>query len=194
MQYRTFLIFGAPGSGKGTQGQILGSIPGFCHLACGDVFRNLDASSELGRAFLGYSSRGDLVPDSITIQLWREHMQKMRMLGRFKPEIDHLILDGIPRNHHQAEMLQDDLLVKKVFYLTVPDQEILVDRMKRRALKDNRLDDANETTIRERLRVYDEQSKSVLDFYGPERCVKLDAMLYPYEVLREILSEIDTRS
>lgn len=192
MKLRTFLIFGAPGSGKGTQGMVLGSIPGFCHIACGDVFRGLDISSSLGQAFMTYSSRGELVPDDITVTLWKEHMRKMQTLGRFKADIDHLVLDGIPRNVHQAEMLQDYLLVKKVFYLTVPDIEILVERMKRRALKDNRLDDANETIIRQRLNTYEQESEAVLAFYGPKICTPIDATQYPYQVLRDILFSINT--
>jgi len=92
MKYKAFLIFGAPGSGKGTQGRIIGSIPGFYHLACGDVFRSLDTSSELGQKFLSYSSEGKLVPDDITISLWKEYLSKMQTLGRYKQEIDHLVL------------------------------------------------------------------------------------------------------
>lgn len=193
MTYRVFLIFGAPGSGKGTQGQIIGSIPGFYHLACGDVFRGLDASSELGQAFLEYSSKGQLVPNDITVRLWKEHMDKMRALGRFKPEIDHLILDGIPRNIQQAEMLKNDLDVRKIFFLTVPDMDVLVERMQRRALKENRLDDANEKIIRKRLQTYEEESKAVLDFYGNDLTVHVDATQYPFEVLRDILNEVNTR-
>ncbi len=62
-RYKTILLFGAPGAGKGTQGKILGKVPGFYHLACGDVFRSLDMGSDLGRSFMEYSSRGELVPD-----------------------------------------------------------------------------------------------------------------------------------
>ena len=69
MKYETYLIIGAPGSGKGTQGKILGAIPRFFHCACGDVFRSLDTRTELGQAFLEYSSKGQLVPDEITVQL-----------------------------------------------------------------------------------------------------------------------------
>ena len=71
MRFKTLLLFGAPGSGKGTQGSILGSIPGYVHVACGDVFRNLRVGSPLGKVFLEYSSRGALVPDDFTVQLWR---------------------------------------------------------------------------------------------------------------------------
>lgn len=192
MKYRAFLIFGAPGSGKGTQGRVIGSIPGFCHLACGDVFRSLDLRSDVGKAFWEYSSRGELVPNDITIKLWKSHLDKMITLGRFKPEIDHLVLDGIPRNAEQAEMLQDELIVKKVFHLSCPNRDLLVERMKKRALKDNRLDDANEEIIRMRLKKYEEESKPVLEFYGPGRTVNLDATKFPYEVLRDALEHVDT--
>jgi adenylate kinase len=192
MKYRAFLIFGAPGSGKGTQGRILGSIPGFYHLACGDVFRALDLRTQLGRAFMEYSSRGELVPNDLTIQLWQNQLQNMVTLGRFKPEVDHLVLDGIPRNLEQAQILESDLLVKKIFHLSCPNREMLVERMRRRALKDNRLDDANEEIIRARLKKYQDESKPMLDYYGAEKTVDLDATQFPYEVLRRILEHVNT--
>src|SRR6478609_11504014 len=72
MRYKTFILFGAPGSGKGTQGKTLGSIPRFFHCPCGDVFRSIDTRTEVGMAFLEYSSKGQLVPDEITVELWKE--------------------------------------------------------------------------------------------------------------------------
>lgn len=192
MKYRTFLIFGAPGSGKGTQGKILGTIPGFYHLACGDVFRSLDLRSDVGRAFLDYSSRGQLVPDDITISLWKTQIERMITLGRFKPDIDHLVLDGIPRNVHQAQMLESELIVRKVFHLSCPDRAKLVERLRRRALKENRFDDASDEIIQKRLQTYELESKPVLEFYGPERLVTIDSTQYPYEVLRDILAQVDT--
>jgi len=72
MKYNTFILFGAPGSGKGTQGKTLGTIPRLYHCACGDVFRSIDTRTKVGKAFLDYSSKGRLVPDDITVELWRE--------------------------------------------------------------------------------------------------------------------------
>ena len=69
MKFRTILLFGAPGAGKGTQGKILGTIPNFFHCACGDVFRSLKPDSSVGQIFLDYSSRGQLVPDQPTVDL-----------------------------------------------------------------------------------------------------------------------------
>ncbi len=99
-RYRTILLFGAPGSGKGTQGKILGQVPGFFHLSCGEVFRGLNPASELGKTFLEYSSQGKLVPDSYTVQLWCEHIDRLVHTHHFHPEGTILLLDGIPRNRH----------------------------------------------------------------------------------------------
>ena len=67
---KAILLFGQPGVGKGTQGAILGKVPGFCHLATGDMFRGLDRESELGREFLKYSNQGLLVPDEPWQRSW----------------------------------------------------------------------------------------------------------------------------
>src|SRR5580698_3041378 len=98
MKYRTVRLFGAPGAGKGTQGKILGSIPNFFHCACGDVFRSLSVSSPLGRTFVEYTSRGELVPDEPTVDLWGQFIENSVNSGRFNPQQDTLVLDGIPRN------------------------------------------------------------------------------------------------
>jgi len=192
MQFKAFLIFGAPGSGKGTQGRILGMVPGFVHVACGDVFRGLDLQSNLGRAFLQYSGRGELVPDDVTVDLWKNHINKIIAMGQYKPDMDVLVLDGIPRNLSQAKMLQSHLQVIKIFHLSCPKRDLLVERMQRRALSDNRLDDAKVEIIRARLQTYEDESRPVLDFYGVGRTVEIDATKYPYQVLRNMLQHIDT--
>src|SRR5262249_38122436 len=166
MKYRTVLLFGAPGAGKGTQGKILGTIPHFFHCSCGDVFRSLTVGSPLGRIFVEYTSRGELVPDEPTVKLWRQAIRNSVSTGRFNPKKDVLVLDGIPRNRHQAEMLSDALDVKAMLYLHCKDFKAMVERLQRRALKENRLDDANLEVIRQRLKVYENETKPVLNFYG----------------------------
>jgi adenylate kinase len=189
--YRTLLIFGAPGSGKGTQGNALGMVPRFVHFACGEVFRSLDTRTKLGQAFLHYSSRGKLVPDELTVELWHEHIDKMVDAGRFKPDIDVLVLDGIPRNAEQARLMEQHIKVEKVFHLTCPDRNKLVARLTKRALKDNRLDDANEEVIRERLEIYENESRPLLDYYQPRGVVQtIDATQPPVVVLSDILHGI----
>lgn len=190
MKYRTYLIVGAPGAGKGTQGKILGAIPRFFHCACGDVFRSLDTRTSLGQAFLEYSSRGQLVPDEITVKLWMARIGDMVGSHMFKPDIDSLVLDGIPRNVEQAKIMEDMISVKQVFHLSCPDRDALVARLKKRALKENRFDDANEEVIRRRLITYEEESKPILDFYGPKLTTCVDATQPPVQVAHDILTAI----
>ena len=187
MKYRSILLFGAPGAGKGTQGKILGAIPHFFHCACGDVFRGLRTDSELGRTFVAYSGRGQLVPDETTVALWRESISQTIAAGRFHPEEDTLVLDGIPRNVEQAAMLDDTLDVTGVYCLRSVNPENLVARIQRRALKENRLDDANLDVIRERLKTYEQETKPVLKFYGKRLVHRIDADQTPAQVLADIL-------
>ena len=187
MKYRSILLFGAPGAGKGTQGKVLGVIPNFFHCACGDVFRNLRADSPLGRTFIEYSSRGQLVPDETTIKLWRQFIKNTTQIGRFHPDQDTLVLDGIPRNVHQAEILKDALNVVAIFYLKSADEKNLVHRIQRRAIKENRLDDANLDVIRERLVTYEKETKPLLQFYGRHLVHRINADQTPAKVLSDIL-------
>lgn len=191
-KYRTILLFGAPGSGKGTQGKILGTIPNLFHFACGDAFRNLRIEDPMGRTFIEYSSKGQLVPDEPTIALWAKNIKASALDGEFNPTHDTLVLDGIPRNARQAEILKDTLDVKAVFFLHCLDQKKMIERLQRRALRENRLDDANLEVIKERLNTYERETKPVLDFYGPKLVHTIDATQPPLQVLREVLDIIAT--
>ena len=184
---RTILVLGAPGSGKGTQGRIMGAIPGFFHLACGDVFRSLDTTSELGSTFLQYSSQGKLVPDQFTIQLWLDHIRGREQTGDFRPDEEILVLDGIPRNRAQAEMMSDYIDVIRLIFLEAADQSQLVERLRRRALHENRLDDANESVIRQRLLEYESQTAPLLDYYSSDVLGRVDAGWQPIDVLRDVI-------
>ena len=188
--YRTYLVFGAPGVGKGTQGKALGSVPRFFHCACGNVFRSLDTRTKVGQAFIYYSSRGELVPDEICIELWKESITSAVEVHRFKPNLDALLLDGIPRNLKQAQLMESLIDVVKVFHLSCPDRAILVERLRKRALKDNRLDDASEVVIRKRLDTYETETKPLLDYYGEALIHTIDATQTPARVLWEILGVI----
>ena len=191
MKYQTYILFGAPGSGKGTQGRTLGSIPRFFHCACGDVFRSIDTRTKVGLAFLDYSSKGQLVPDEITVELWKAQIDAAVNAHRFKPDIDILVLDGIPRNVNQAKIMEALIDVRKVFHLSCPNREALFTRLKKRALKDNRLDDANDEVINRRLATYETESKPVLTYYGKDRITCIDATQPPAKVLLHILESLN---
>ncbi|MBX3375432.1 MAG: nucleoside monophosphate kinase [Phycisphaeraceae bacterium] len=190
VRYQTVLLFGAPGSGKGTQGKILGNVPGFYHLSCGEVFRNLDTGSELGKVFIEYSSKGLLVPDDATVKMWHQNMHARTVLGTYKPNVDLLVLDGIPRNVAQAKLLEKHLNVLQIIHLVCRDKEDMILRLRKRALKENRVDDAKEEVIRKRWDVYEQETFPVLEYYPKTIVKEVDATGSPAKVLQHILEAV----
>ena len=180
-------MFGGPGTGKGTQGTMLGHIPGFHHCASGDVFRNLDPQSEMGKLSFAYSSKGELVPDDLTLEIWAGAMHERIAHRHYKPDEQLLILDGIPRTVEQAELLSRYINVIKIIHLSCQDLEAMYKRLRGRALSQNRPDDADEQVIHRRWEVYQEQTLPVLQFYQPDLIADIDAMGTPAEVLRDVL-------
>jgi adenylate kinase len=186
-RYKTILLFGAPGSGKGTQGKILGSIPGFFHSSTGDIFRSLDLQSPTGRTVWDYTSKGKLVPDELTISIWKQYLQGMELINGFHPETEIIVLDGLPRSVAQAQILEQTIDVLKVIHL-VADQAKMVERLRRRALKENRVDDASDEVIARRFEVYQKQTQPVLACYPEEKVVHINAAQSQIRVLSEIIS------
>lgn len=189
-QWKSVLLFGAPGAGKGTQGRILGCVPGFVHVAMGDLFRSLDPDSELGRTVQRYASRGELVPDEITIDLWRRSVEALVERGDFDPDKDVLVLDGLPRNVEQAKLLAPCVRPLLVLHLDARDEEELLRRLRKRALKEGRADDAREEVVRHRLEVYRSQTAPVLAQYPPEIVVRIEATGAPIQVLSRIAARL----
>ena len=183
MRFKSILLFGAPGSGKGTQGKIIGTIPGFYHSATGDIFRSLDLQSEMGRIFWEYAGKGKLVPDEITIRLWKQYIQGLEMINQFHPNNEILVLDGIPRNLKQAQLLDETIEVVKVIHLVCTDLSKMIERLRRRALRENRFDDASDEVIRRRLEVYERDTRPVLGYYPPDRVVRVEATMSQIRVL-----------
>ena len=186
MRYKTILLFGAPGSGKGTQGKIIGNIPGFYHSSTGDIFRSLDLQSEVGRKFWEYAGRGELVPDEFTIELWKKYIQGMELINQFHPETELLVLDGMPRNRTQAELLKDTIDVVAIIYLRA-EKAKMIERLRRRALKENRIDDASDEVITRRMEVFGRETRPAIDLYPKEIVHRVDATLSQIRVLSEIV-------
>jgi len=187
-RFKTVLLFGGPGVGKGTQGKMIGSIPGFYHCASGDVFRSVDPHSKLGKVFHEYSSRGELVPDDVTISMWDEAIHAHITLSDYRPHRDLLILDGIPRTPEQAKLLEKYIEVLKVVYLTCDDPEPMFARLRARATKEGRLDDADDAVVRRRWNVYEEETRPLLAHYSEDLIGKVNAVGTPAQVLGGVLS------
>jgi adenylate kinase len=189
-RYNAVLLFGAPGVGKGTQGKLLGCIPGMRHLATGDIFRSLDRQSELGKKFMEYSTRGELVPDDLTIQVWQQYVRGLIQTGKYFPDYDLLILDGIPRSLAQAKALDKYISVLRIVHLGCPNIDEMVKRMRLRAQRESRLDDVDEAVIRRRFEVYDQETRPVLSQYDPKLICEVQALGTPAEVLLNILTAL----
>lgn len=189
-RFRSILLFGPPGVGKGTQGGILGITPGFFHLSVGDVFRSIDIGSPEGKEVCKYSSAGQLVPDELTIKIWKKALNAYIALSRYKPREDLLVLDGMPRNPSQAELVKDHLDIQQVIHLECSDEEDMIMRIRRRAIRENRADDANEHVIRKRFEVYHEASAPLLNAFDPACIATVDANGSPAEVLQQVLTKV----
>jgi len=189
-RYQTVLLFGAPGAGKGTQGAILGKIPGYFHMSTGDMFRSLDRESDLGKTFYDYSTRGELVPDEVTIELWHTYVHAQTTLGLFKPHSDLLILDGIPRTVAQTSLIEKYVDVHGIVHLSASNTEDMVARLRNRALQEKRVDDAKEDVIRNRLAIYHRETRPVLDHYDQAIVHEINAIGSLGGVLRNILEVV----
>ena len=191
--FKTVLIFGPPGSGKGTWGGIMGQIPGFLHFASGDMFRSLSPESELGKMALDSIRKGELVPDQQALALWRDQMRNLVTVGTFNPDKHTLVLDGVPRTPAQAKDVEDDLDIRLILFLDCPNRDLLVQRLYGRALIEHRVDDANEEIIRRRFQVYDNQTNATLEHYSKDLIHMVDVSQSPQKILLDICHHLDSR-
>jgi adenylate kinase len=189
-KYRTILLFGMPGSGKGTQGAVLGQLPDLVHISMGDVFRKLPRWGKFAQEIERYTSIGALVPDDLTVRIWENHIKVLEMQELLLPEQHTLILDGLPRNLSQAERLDHLLNVVQIFHLKINDVVKASERLKARALRENRLDDMNEEVIRRRLQTYYDETFETLSFYRSELVFDVNASQSPLGVLRDIINRL----
>ncbi len=184
--YNAVLLFGCPGSGKGTQGIALAGMPNLFHLAMGDIFRGLDKGSPIGQEFLSYSTKGLLVPDELTIRVWKQHVAGLVEAGHVKPDYHVLLLDGIPRTPAQVDLLRDCLNVLQIVHLVIDNVDGLVTRLSLRARKANRPDDADQAVIRKRIEVYEQETAPVLKSFDAGLITEINADQHPLAVLRDI--------
>jgi adenylate kinase len=182
-----FLIFGAPGSGKGTVGTKLAATTDVKHLSTGDIFRELSLSSENGKLFSKYAGVGKLVPDEVTVQIFSRYINGLIDTNKFAPEKDSFLLDGIPRTVEQANLIKSVVNVKHIFVLDILDSSIIIERLVKRAKIEGRKDDADEGIIHIRLKEYESKTAAVLGAYSESMITKINGAQSPNEVFRDTL-------
>jgi len=188
--FRSILIFGPPGSGKGTIGKFLSSAGNHFHLSSGDVFRGISPESPTGKLYHSYASRGLLLPDDVTIQIWYHYVQGLIATNRYFPQQQLLILDGIPRTTRQAELLEKYIQIEKIIVLEITDFGELSKRVRRRGLIEKRTDDMDPEVLATRLDVYKDNTLKLLDHYPHPSFARFNANQKPLEVLRDILIDL----
>lgn len=192
MKSRAIVLIGPPASGKGTHGKVLGLLPGFLHFSMGHAFRSRVAKDEAERTLMQElfvrTSKGYLVPDEIALRLFDESMDSLRRGGTFQPSQQILILDGMPRTPAQARVVADTMDVLAVFEFLCTDEEIFR-RIRGRAMKEGRADDASEEIVRTRLGVYRDALPGMKDVFG-SKVIALDTNRPAHRVLQELLEHI----
>ena len=184
-----FLIFGAPGSGKGTVGAKLAAIAtGIKHLSTGDIFRGLSPVSENGKLFASYANAGKLVPDEVTIQIFSRYVGGLIDTNKFDPAKESFLLDGIPRTVAQAELIKSVVSIKHIFVLEIADYSVIIERLIKRAAIEGRQDDIDESVVRARMNEYETKTAAVLGVYDPSLITKINGAGTPDEVFRDVLS------
>ena len=189
-RFSAILLFGPPGSGKGTLGEQLAQKGGHVHLSSGDVFRSLDPESKIGKVFRSYAEKGKLVPDEVTIEIFEEHVLNLVKNKSYDPRNQLLMLDGLPRTRKQAEVLDRDINVKAIVVLDIADKQVLIDRILGRAKDQGRQDDQSEDVLNQRFKVYESQTRDVLKHYDNELVYHIDAMRSKQDVLQDVLNQL----
>ena len=160
------VLFGPPGAGKGTQAEFLKDKYNLVHISTGDVFRyNMKNDTALGVLAKSFIEKGQLVPDQVTIDMLEAEVEKNADAKGF-------IFDGFPRTNAQATAL-DDLMSKKDSQINAMialevDDEVLVQRLLERGKTSGRKDDADENIIRNRIKVYYDETSILKEFYSEQ--------------------------
>ena len=160
------VLFGKPGSGKGTQANFIKNMYNLIHISTGDVFRyNISNNTDLGKMAKSYMDKGDLVPDHVTIKMLEGEVNKNLNSNGF-------IFDGFPRTKNQAQILDEflknkNLAISMTIALEV-DDEVLIKRLIERGKESGRVDDQDKTKIHNRFVEYNNKTSVLIDYYSKQ--------------------------
>ena len=185
------ILFGPPGAGKGTQSDKLINKYNLIHLSTGDLFRmHLNNNTPLGIEAKKYMDEGNLVPDSVVINMVKEKINEAKNKG--------FIFDGFPRTVNQAKALdkmlnENNMSIDNLISLEVNDKE-LISRIKKRALVSGRIDDQSEEKINNRIKVYNQETIPVLNHYkNQNKHIPIDGIGSIDEIFELIISKIEEK-
>jgi adenylate kinase len=185
------VLFGPPGAGKGTQSERLIAKYDLVHLSTGDIFRsNIKGETDLGKLAKSFMDQGQLVPDSVTIDMLRSEVLKHEKPKGF-------IFDGFPRTNAQSQALDEFLAslntsINLMVALEVEENELKM-RLLKRAEFSGRADDANPEIIQNRITVYNSETAPVKTYYqNQNKFVAIDGIGSIDDITQRIFSAIDS--
>ena len=184
------ILFGKPGSGKGTQAEFVKQKYDLVHISTGDVFRfNISKNTELGELAKSYMDKGDLVPDKVTIKMLEAEVEKF-------PNANGFIFDGFPRTSTQAQILDDFLNSKNMsIFMTIAlevDENLLIDRLINRGKDSGRTDDQDKSKIQNRFDEYNKKTAPLIDYYKSQnKFFEIDGIGEINDISKRIFDVID---
>ncbi len=184
------ILFGKPGSGKGTQAEFVKQKYDLVHISTGDVFRfNISKNTELGELAKSYMDKGDLVPDKVTIKMLEAEVEKF-------PNANGFIFDGFPRTSTQAQILDDFLNSKNMsISMTIAlevDENLLIDRLINRGRDSGRTDDQDKSKIQNRFDEYNKKTAPLIDYYKSQnKFFEIDGIGEINDISNRIFDVID---
>jgi adenylate kinase len=186
------ILFGPPGSGKGTQSEMLMATFGFKHLSTGDLLRSEIANqTPLGLEAKSFMDKGQLVPDEVVIGMISSALENNKDVRGF-------LFDGFPRTNEQAAALDKLLQLKKtsiaVFLALHVEDEELVKRLLNRGKTSGRSDDTNEEVIKARIQEYKDKTQPVADYYKKQqKMVQINGVQGVQQVFADLSKEIEKK-
>lgn len=191
-KYNSILLFGPPGTGKGTQAKLLAQTGKYFHFSTGDMFRNLNLKTKTGTEINNLMGKGELISDKLTLKLFDDTLQNCVRNKRYDPQTQVLILDGIPRTLIQAELIKNVVTINKIIFINT-NYETVIKRNTKRAEKENRSDD-NKGLIKKRIESYKAETLPILECYKKDLVIEIDGLGTEEEVHERILNALKNTS